>query len=68
MHTILLVFGGLEAVLLLISICTFAWGCARHWELEILMPVGWAFYGTIVLAVGLLLTVVTHDHVHLHLS
>lgn len=68
MHTILLVFGLLEALLLLISGATFIWGCIRHWELEIFLPIWWATTGTVVLAVALLLTVVAHDHLHVHLS
>lgn len=68
MHTLLLVFGGLEAALLLISLATFAWGCVRGWELQVFMPIGWAVYGTILLVVAFFVAVVVHDHVHVHVS
>lgn len=62
MRTILEVFGSLEGLLLLGCAAAFIWGAFRGWEMEI--PMAFAFYGTLTLAVAFLLAVVFHDHVH----
>lgn len=68
MTEILTVFAWLEGILLAGSLLTFAWGVVRGWELEILAPISAALFGTVILALALLITVVVHDHVHLAVS
>jgi hypothetical protein len=63
MLTILEVFGGLEAALLILSAAWFY----RAQGMEIFAWMAVTFYGTAFLAGAFLLTVVIHDHVHLNL-
>lgn len=67
MLTICEIFGGLEGSLLVICLGTLVWGYFRHWELEMIIPMIIALYGTAFLAAGFLLAVVFHDHIHVHL-
>jgi hypothetical protein len=60
--TILEVFGGLEAALLVLSAAYFY----RAQGMEIFAWIAVAVYGTAFLAAAFLLTVVVHDHVHLN--
>jgi hypothetical protein len=62
---ILLVFAWLEGLLLAGSLLTVAWGTFRHWEIQILMPIAAAMYGTAFLVAAFLATVVVHDHIHI---
>lgn len=62
MLTILEVFGGLEAALLVLSAAYFY----RAQGMEIFAWIAVAVYGTAFLAAAFLLTVVVHDHVHLN--
>lgn len=62
MIDILIVFAGLECVLLVGSFLALVWGSVRGWELEILVPVYVAIVGTVFLGVCLLVAVVAHDH------
>jgi hypothetical protein len=68
MSSILWVFGSLEALLIVVCVLTFIWGLVRRWELEILLPFFFGFFGTLVLAVAFVVAVVAHDHLHFHLS
>lgn len=63
MSTILEVFGWAEGLLLAGTLLAFLWGHFRHWELELLLPMAAAGFGTVFLAVAFVVTVAMHDHV-----
>lgn len=65
MQTIMIVFGGLEAALLVL--CGI-WAIFFAEEIEILMPIAYAFFGSIILFICWLVTIVIHDHIHLGIS
>lgn len=65
MTGILIVFGVMEALLLLISLVVFIWASRTDKGLLAVMPVGWVICGTVALAIFCLIAIFLHDHVHL---
>jgi hypothetical protein len=64
MTTILEIFGGLELLVLVLSVI----GLFVYKELEMLLPIWFFFRATAVLTVVFLVVTVVHDHVHIHIS
>ena len=67
MNTIFIIFAVLEALLLLLSTIVAVWASKTDRGLLVMVPIGWAVYGTVVLSLLLLLTIVAHDHISIGL-